>query len=611
MASIIVLDPFTANQIAAGEVVERPVSVVKELVENALDAGARKVVIDIADGGLGRIAVIDDGCGMEQEDLTLAFERHATSKIKNAADLSRITTLGFRGEALPSIAAVSRVTFTTRPAGAVEGARVEIKGGTLIAGGPAGCPPGTTVLVEELFFNTPARKKAMKSPPAEGALCTDLITRLALSRPDVCFDLRVRGKRVFHSPGTGRLIDAVVAVYGPGQGREMVPVKAGDGKIMVTGYAGKPSFHRSNRSYQTIIVNGRYVRCPAVTAALEEAYRNVIPPGRKPVAVLSVVTDPSLLDVNVHPAKLAVSLLEEEKVTSLVKEAVHEALRGRTAIPALVGKGPANKEFSPRAEKTFTVQKAPSGLPEAASGGIHPGEVDAGGAGRDGAHDAPAGPALNMPPLAPLFAAEGPENYPAAEEKAFPGLVPLAQLLPTYILARGEDGLYIIDQHAAHERVLFEEFYRKARAGGFSQSLLVPLPIELTPREAEILTNSIVPLTDAGFIIEHFGQNAFLLRGVPPYFPPGREKEFFIDLLSRLERPGAPLEKSGLAKQIAASLACREAVKAGDKLTMQAMEGLVKRLSEADSPLTCPHGRPTLVQLTYRELDGRFKRQHR
>ncbi|MHB8986611.1 MAG: DNA mismatch repair endonuclease MutL [Eubacteriales bacterium] len=582
MASIIILDELTANQIAAGEVVERPVSVVKELVENSLDAGAGKISLDISDGGLKEITVIDDGSGMEEEDLPLAFERHATSKIKSAADLNRITTLGFRGEALPSIAAVSRVTVTTRPHNCISGMRVEIKGGVLMSKGAFGHPAGTTVQVDDLFFNTPARKKAMKNAATEGGLCADLISRLALARPDVSFELRVKGRRVFFAPGTGNIIDAVAAVYGAGQSREMVPVQVKGENFRVRGYAGKPTLHRSSRSYQTIIINGRYVRCPAITTALEEVYRNMIPAGRKPAAVLAVDIDPLLLDVNVHPAKQEVRLLEEERVAGLIAEALKAALSDGFAVPAL-------KKVPPTTMRTWGIEpykESPVQMPFAFPVAKNTKAMEI-----------------------PGEAAECRAVYSPSPEKAFPELIPIAQLMPTYILARGSEGLYIIDQHAAHERILFEKFLGRAMSvGSASQALLIPAMIELTPREAEILISEILWLKDAGFIVEHFGGNTFLLRGVPVYFPTGREKDIFIDMLSIFEKPGARLERNDFLARLSTRLACIEAVKSGGKMSIQAMEELLGQLARAEKPLACPHGRPTIVHISYRELDSRFKR---
>ncbi|MCL6557597.1 MAG: DNA mismatch repair endonuclease MutL [Firmicutes bacterium] len=602
MASIFVLDEFTANQIAAGEVVERPVSVIKELVENSLDAGAGKITVNIADGGLSSIKVSDNGCGMEEDDVLPAFQRHATSKIKNAADLRSITTLGFRGEALPSISAVSRVVIRTRPADVVSGTRAEIRGGTLISTGPAGCPAGTSIEVYDLFYNTPARRKTMKSAAVESSLCGDLVSRLALARPDVSFELSVKGGRTFHSPGTGRLIDSVAAVYGTGQTKEMVPVKASVANIGLKGYAGKPSFSRSNRNYQTVIINGRYVRCPAVAAAVEEAYRTLLPAGRRPVVVLSFKIAPDLLDVNVHPAKLEVRLLEEEKIAEITINALREALYERKIIPVIkrehrvirTGEPPAGKEDAVRVTAGLRAETVPE-----TKIFNHTPAFSRPGRNAD----------LEQAGNRVITAGEKLPEYECRPAVRFPELIPLAQLLPNYILARGEDGLYIIDQHAAHERILYEEFRSGAEKNGrISQSLLMPVTLDLDYREAGILTERIVWFSDAGFVVEHFGGNTFLLRGVPPYFPPGREKEFFTDMLNYFGQLSPALRQNDFFEKVASSLACREAIKAGEKLSTEAAAGLIRRLAATENPFTCPHGRPTIVHISNRELDSRFKR---
>jgi len=604
---IVILDEFTAGQIAAGEVVERPVSAVKELVENALDAGASRIIVDLAEGGLGGITVSDNGCGMSAEDVQLAFLRHATSKIRSASDLRRVTTLGFRGEALPSIAAVAKVTMTTRVSGAVAGHRAEVRGGSLVAVSPAGCPPGTVVEVKDLFYNTPARRKAMKSPSAEGALCGELVSKMALARPGVRFELLNQGRRVFYTPGTGRLIDAVTAVYGPGQGKEMIAVSAADGDLGLEGYAGKISLSRSSRSHLTIIINGRYVRCPAVVAAVEEAYRGLLPQGRRPVAVLSLNVVPEQLDVNVHPAKLEVRLLEEKRVAGLVTRALRSLLRGQSVIPSAFSErsyqhhltGAGNAAFvqvpavfpaesgqeppvsRPEQDETITADNTASGSPLARSLLLvsEPGE--------EGVNESPAG-------------------YSNVAKK-FPVLHPLAQLLPTYILAGGEDGLYIIDQHAAHERVLYEECL--AGQGKYpSQCLLVPVTLELEYSETSIINDLLPRFTDAGFVIEHFGGNTFLLRGAPSYLPAGREKELFLDIVDYFKEKGSAPDQIEFSKRLASSIACKGAIKAGEKMPFSAMEALLERLSRTENPFTCPHGRPTIIHLSNRDLETRFQR---
>ncbi|OPX88692.1 DNA mismatch repair endonuclease MutL [Pelotomaculum sp. PtaB.Bin117] len=604
MAAIIILDEFTAGQIAAGEVVERPVSAVKELVENALDAGASRIAIDLAEGGLGRITVSDNGCGMTAEDVQLAFLRHATSKIKSAADLRRVNTLGFRGEALPSIAAVAKVVMTTRVPGSITGTRAELQGGSLAAVCPAGCAPGTTVEVSDLFYNTPARRKAMKSPSSEGALCGELVSKMALARPGVRFELLTHGKRVFYTPGTGRLIDAVTAVYGPGQGKEMIAVSAADGDLGLDGYAGKPSLSRSSRSHLTIIVNGRYVRCPAVVTAIEDAYRGLLPQGRRPVAVLSLTVAPEQLDVNVHPAKLEVRLLEEKRVAAMVAGALRSALRGDSVIPAAIaerGNRYHYKEPDKEPGKTIFVQVPAifSPEPEQDQSAVNPEPVET---------VATGSPVASMLPDKSVFPSERNKFLEdTVNDKKFPVLHPLAQLLPTYILAGGEDGLYIIDQHAAHERVLYEECL--AGQGNYpSQCLLVPETLELEHSETSLVIDLLPRFAETGFVIEHFGGNTFLLRGAPSYLPAGREKELFLDMVDFFKGKGFVPDQVDFFKRLASSIACKGAIKAGEKMPFGAMEALLERLARAENPFTCPHGRPTVIHLSNRDLETRFKR---
>lgn len=609
MSGIVVLDEITAGQIAAGEVVERPVSAVKELVENALDAGASIITIDLTEGGLVGITVTDNGCGMTGEDINLAFQRHATSKIRTASDLSRVTTLGFRGEALPSIASVARVIMTTRVAGSVLGTRAEVQGGSLVQVAPAGCPVGTTIEVKDLFYNTPARRKTMKSPAAEGALISEQVSRMALARTGVRIELRTQGRRVFYTPGTGRLMDAIAAVYGAQLGKEMLKVTAVDGNLSVEGYVGKPLLSRSTRSHLTIIVNGRYVRCPAVVAAIEGAYRTLLPKGRKPVAVLSLAVAPEELDVNVHPAKLEVRLLEEERVTRLVAGALRSVLHERSVIPAAV------MERSDKNHRQSFDQPAFTPVPALFSQESRPAPPVTG-TKQDQEGRAPVQVIYGKPDhSSELNEQDGLKEHPVSgalleqnsKIRKLPLLKPLAQLLPTYILAGSEDGLYIIDQHAAHERVLYEEFLA-GQGKQVSQCLLVPVTLELEYRETSILSELVIWFTDAGFLIEHFGGNTFLLRGAPSYLPAGLEKELFLDLIDYFKEKGLIPDRIEFMERLAASVACRGAVKAGETMTLSAMEALLHRLALAENPFTCPHGRPTIIHLSQRDLENRFKR---
>ncbi|TEB06845.1 DNA mismatch repair protein MutL [Pelotomaculum schinkii] len=604
MARIIVLDKYTADQIAAGEVVERPSSVVKELVENSIDAGARRIAIDIEDGGLSMITVSDDGCGIEGDDLELAFQRHATSKITSTGDLACIYTLGFRGEALPSIAAVSKLTVTTRTHDAMTGAQAQIEGGALVAMVPAGAPPGTTVTVKELFYNTPARRKTMKSPATEGSLCGELVSRLALARPDIRYEMRVKGRDVFYSAGSGRLADAATAVYGAAMAREMVPLNFTEEGITITGMVGKPSISRSTRNHITLVINGRYVRCTPVTAAVEAAYQTLLPQGRKPVVILSLSIPPELLDVNVHPAKLEVRLLEEEKMAVLVKRALLEALRTKALIPSAASathrKYQSGLVVMPQFDTPVRQERFSELVQSRSSAQTIP-----------ESNNSPSITSTTPQPYGQLTesrlaGAEEPAGYDN-QVVPFPELQPLAQLLPLYILAAGEDGLYIIDQHAAHERVLYEDFLA-GQSSTQSQCLLGPVTLELDYREAALLTERILWFTEAGFIIEHFGGNTFLLRGVPSRFPAGQEKTIFFDLLDYFREKGNDSSRTEFFHVLAASLACKNAVKSGEKLTLAAMEALLRSLSGKVNPFTCPHGRPAVIKITYRDLATRFKR---
>ncbi len=594
MANIILLDELTINKIAAGEVVERPVSVVKELVENSLDAGAGRIIVDLEEGGLLSITVVDDGCGMSEEDLLLAFERHATSKIRSVSDLSRIGTLGFRGEAIPSISAISRMFFTTRLPQAINGTRAEVEGGALVAVVPAGCPPGSTVVVKDLFFNTPVRKKTMKSPSFEGSLCGETISRLALTRPDVSFELRTNGRRVFYSTGAGSLLDTLVSVYGAQQAREMIPVDAAVSGTRVKGFTAKPALSRSSRNYITTIINGRYVQCAAVKGAVEEAYRTLLPRGRSPVAVLELTVAPELLDVNVHPAKLEVRLLEEGEVVALVTRSLKDALRIRTTIPSLNiyqtaasgRKENRNNEYEQQVKVEFDLKKEELNVSLKEE---------------------------SQPMVNHLESIELPND--AAQEKndcvstqnKLPVLNVLAWLKPTFILAGGDDGLYLIDQHAAHERVLYEECLANEMEKPV-QCLLLPVTLELDYREVAILSERIIWFNEAGFLIEHFGGNTFLLRGVPPHFPESQAKEFLLDMLDYFRERGPGASRIEFFNHLASAIACRNAVKAGERLTQSSMEALLDRLARTENPFTCPHGRPTIITLSYEDLEKRFKR---
>lgn len=565
MTRIRVLDVETVSRIAAGEVVERPAAVVKELVENALDAGARVVHIDIAGGGLERITVTDDGCGMEPADAELALQRHATSKIRAAADLETVRTLGFRGEALPSIAAVSRLTIQTRPVELPAGTVLTAEGGRLLSTGVSGGAPGTVVTIGDLFFNTPGRRKFIRSAAHEGALISEMVDRLALSRPDVAFRLTANGRRVLATSGSGDLLDVVGAVFGTAAAREMVPVRFEDQGLGVWGYVGRSGVSRSSRRHQVFFVNGRYIRSAYLGSAAEEALHGVMPAGRHAVLVLHLPVAPELVDVNVHPAKHEVRFSRPRDVYLLVQRAVREALR-------------------------LDMQVRGSGSAPPASAGF-PG-MEAG---------------YRIPLQMTLQNRETELREESAGYPDFPELEPLGFLPPAYILAGGADGLYVLDQHAAHERVLFERYLRTLEQSAGRQ-LLVPVAAEIRGREAQILEEYGSFLRPAGFEVDPFGEGAYVIRAVPSFLRPGAEAALLTDILDRLalERP---VDMNAFRRVVAAVLACHRAVRGGDKPSGPEAAALLADLGRCTEPYSCPHGRPTFIRLTFSELARRFGRE--
>ena len=572
------MDEATAGQIAAGEVIERPVSVAKELVENSLDAGATRIEVDIGSGGLA-ITVTDNGCGMSAEDACLAFGRHATSKITRMADLALVGTMGFRGEALPSIAAVATVELQSRLSGADCATRVLVLQGRVAEHGPASGAPGTTVRVRDLFHNLPVRRKHLKSEAFEFGLVHELVGRLAMARPGVSFVLYREGREVFFAAGGSSLPEVAASVYGQETARQMIPF-AGEGEgVSFRGLAGHPSVARTSRRYQAIFVNGRWVKNYALSRAMEDAYKNLLMTGRFPLLVLDLQLDPGLLDVNVHPAKQDVRLLDEPLVARLVKEGVHQALARRSLVHAWQGP---------------PVRSGPVYRPEPLSFSFPPSDLMP-----------PEEPALSALPTP--VAGEGIREEGQPYQSGLPSLAVLAWLPPTYILAQGDHGLYIIDQHAAHERVLYEENVARIEEGGpAAQILAMPVPLELDQGQAAVLEKNLSLLESLGFAMEPFG-GAYLLRAAPVWGGEGPGDRLLVDVLDVLLDKGG-LQRSDLVDRLITTWSCKGAVKAGDRLDYPEMAALVRRLTATRAPYTCPHGRPTMIQIGERELLTRFKR---
>ncbi len=590
MGRIILLDEQTASQIAAGEVVERPASVVKELVENAIDAKSGRIEISIIDGGLTEITVSDNGTGMDRPDAELALARHATSKIKNAGDLQRVETLGFRGEALPSIAAVSKLRLKTRAKEAVSGTELVSAGGRILSLRETGCPAGTTVRVNNLFFNTPARYKHLKNPAAEAGQVSELVNKFALGCPQISFRLISNGRVLLNTPGSGDLLACLALIYGTETAREMLTIKARAGDLEISGYLGKPSLTRSSRHHQTIYVNDRYVRSRTISEAVERAYHSLLMTRRHPVFVLKLKTGPEKVDVNVHPAKTEVRLAEAGLVEDFVTKAAAETLAKNRLIPLSIEKPrkPSGRDTEEYRQAEWKISSAVL----AAAGRVQ--EVPAG---SDYAAQAEPGirsiPAVVQPPGAP---------------SEFPELRPLGQIDCTYIVAQGADGMYLIDQHAAHERILYEQYMAKPEDFTVCEQLLFPVTLQLTHQEARLLDENTEVLTGLGFMIEHFGGESFLLRGVPAGIRNTGAKEIFLDLLDYFSQHRHTISGKALREKFLITMACKNAVKANLKMGLPEMESLLARLALAEQPYTCPHGRPTLLHFPGSDLEKRFKR---
>jgi DNA mismatch repair protein MutL len=582
MARINVLTEEVVKKIAAGEVVDGPYSIVKELVENSIDAGAKRIDISIQEGGLSAIRVTDDGMGMDREDAVLAFKRHATSKIKEADDILGIMTLGFRGEALPSIAAVSKVTCISRPEGAQVGTKVSAEV-EVVDLEEVGCPVGTTMEVRELFHDVPARKKFLKAPEKEFSRILDVVTSKALCHPEVMFKLSHNGKVVFHAPPAKDVLARIAAVYGVGISKEMLPVDWSDKGLSIGGYISKPHMTRSRNSAH-IIVNDRDIVSRALNKALMEGYGPMVPKGRYPIAVLKMELSAIRVDVNVHPAKTEVRFEEAIKVERAVTEAVRKALSEGDLIPS-VG--------SQDLEKAM-----PSGTKGISEGSGAVGHLQS---------------TINVDTGAMEVSATKEVVRPSeGEDRRLPERISIkGQAGNCYIIGETREGVMIIDQHAAHEKVVFEELKRQFGTGRVqSQELLSPVTIELSAEEAEDLEGYLDDLTTLGFHVEPFGGRSCVVKHVPSVLGVTVEAGALHDLLADLSkgrRESKTLER--IRDGVLATMACHTSTRGGDSLELQEMRNLVQLLYKADEPFNCPHGRPTIIFLPFNLLEKRFARR--
>ena len=645
MSKVQILDENTANQIAAGEVVERPAAAVKELVENALDAGARRVLVELEEGGKYLLRVTDDGTGMSREDAVLSLQRHATSKIRSADDLFQITTMGFRGEALPSIASVSQMTLVTKTAGDDEDAGVQIRcaGGTLEEVSEVGARTGTSITVENLFYNVPARLKFLKSSSTELGHIAELMQRFALARPDVSFRLLQSGGEVFASGGGGSQMDACVHVFGRETARHLVPLNHDAAGLRVTGFIGTPAALKTSRSAQHTFVNTRFVRNKAVTRALDEAYKSVqtLHGTRYPAAVVMIDVDPSQVDVNVSPTKTEVRFTREGDIYAAVYKAVGDALMAGGLVPTITQKmnpreaAPASSSSPSVSSRERIEREHPTllAVPSRPAGNTRQEPRDM--AAFHEAYQERARQAMDEDPFEgasspiPLpLAGEGSASAPgvgaasAATGADYRGhdlstLRVLAQTRNMYILAQTDDALVLIDQHIAHERVLYEKLLAGAEGAGGgvpTQRLMMPFTLELSRREVLVIEKRLEDLHRAGFDLEPFGGDSFVVRSVPASVAQkhlkaqGGPEEVLREIVDELVEKSVSRRLLLPAEEVLITASCKMAVKAGDPLSFDEMNALVADLLRSENPYTCPHGRPIIVELPNGDLDRKFGR---
>ena len=633
-----ILDSHSANQIAAGEVVERPASVVKELVENALDAGAKHIDITIEGNGVPLIRVRDDGCGIAISDLPLAVIRHATSKISRIDDLDHLQTLGFRGEALPSIASVSHMEISSRPADEVAGLCLKLIGGEQGEFSEVGCPVGTSVTVRNLFFNTPARLKFLKSIPTEFGLISDIVGRIALAHPDISFSLTHPQQVVLQTSGRGDLRETIGAILGYTIARQLIPINVQQGDWQLEGFISPPELVRSSKQTQTFMINGRIVRSPFLSRALEEGYHTLIPTKLHPVVVLHLHVPPSEYDVNVHPTKMDVRFKSEQSLSPFISQAVYQTQINSKPLPSFQKQLPSTHETktafslknSPRSVVSVVLGNSKVGgqfretvaplsasnpekqplspetfdqpkffLPAQDQSTIIESPVDNG-----PRQKASANSSAQVDPLT-----QNPSECATITEDTLAHIWPLAQLFKTYILATDGKVLLMIDQHAAHERINYERLFAEFKqVEHSSQALLVPLPMEFTLQEEQVVLENLWNLTEMGFILEQFGARTYLLRGVPVQTGTIQADRLLRQFIEEVLQKNSTPTIDKLLEEWIYLLACKESIKAQDSLSLLEMEQLIALLGRTHNPYTCPHGRPTMVKMTRPELEKRFYR---
>lgn len=633
MGHIHIMDEFLSNKIAAGEVVERPSSVVKELVENAIDAGSTSIEVVLEEAGMTSIQVIDNGCGMDEDDALVSFQRHATSKINNEHDLFRIRTLGFRGEALASIASVSKVDLIT--SNGEDGIEVHLEGGHVIEKKPGSLRKGTDITVSQLFFNTPARLKYMKTIQTELGHTIDLMNRLALCYPNIAFKLTHHDHELLQTNGRGDLRHVLAAIYGVANAKKMVHFEGESKDYKISGYATIPEITRASKNYMSIFVNGRWVRHYTIQKAIIDAYHTFLPIGRFPISVIHIEGDPFLTDVNVHPAKQQIRLSKEADLMQLIEQSLHKAIRNSMQAPEIA---PKKKKAAPSTEqinfwKTINYNttnmpqfnekpKQAENLSEPISSNLqdeiinHP-ESEKGFTVEESWEEIKESQGINKisEETQDIWSTnsedeEIEEIVPTETPKdPFPELEIVGQIHGTYIVAQSEDGFYLIDQHAAQERIKYEYFKEKVGEVNADerQTLLLPLTFHYSADEALTLKENKKALEEVGVYLEEFGQNSFVVREYPTWFPKDFESEIIEELIEQvLKERKTDIKK--LREAAAIMMSCKRSIKANHYLDKTQMERLLQDLKTRVNPFTCPHGRPVIVHFRTYEIEKMFKR---
>ena len=622
MGNIQIMDEFLSNKIAAGEVVERPASVVKELVENAIDAGSTSIEVFLQEAGLMSIQVVDNGVGMDEEDALKAFARHATSKILKEQDLFRIRTLGFRGEALASIASVSKVTIKTSDG--ESGVLLRMEGGHVVEHTGADLRKGTDITIAQLFYNTPARLKYLKTVQTELGHTIDLLNRLALCYPTIAFKLVHNEQVLLHTNGRGNVQQVLASIYGIHNAKKMFAFEGQSNDYKIHGYATLPEVTRASKNYMSLFVNGRWVKHYLVQKVIVDAYHTFLPIERFPIIVLYIEGDPQLTDVNVHPAKHQIRLSKEPELLELIETTLRSKLRGIMQAPVIEKKEKVDKV--PSEQMNIWKTPAPSFDEQKLSHVVERLNERTPTRSFDPApfvvKDAFVSPTeMPIQPIEPLLTAvQEPEpeqgekvaekqELPPIQKEAFPQVEIVGQIHGTYIVAQMEDGFYLIDQHAAQERIKYEYFRDKVGEvdANERQALLLPLTFHYSQDEALTLIENKEALTDVGIYLEEFGQGSFIVREYPTWFPQGFEQEIIEDLIEQvLATRKTDIKK--LREEAAIMMSCKRSIKANYYLTKEQMERLLNDLRECESPFTCPHGRPVLIHFTTYEVEKMFKR---